>query len=267
MHPSRWSELPGAPAVPPLRNLAVTGSFNVFDSLQNRTEYYESINNVTDSRGDYVLKVYPPSGAFMPATLGLAFSGAAYYSANVTVSAGSTVRKDVSIALPNLRSVSGTAFGQVAPQLLGAERFHDLGLKLFGTDFRLRILTDSKLKSLNFSQSDKSISVAVDGPPFTRGDLSFTVPKSLLHGPWVVNLDGAMITPQVLTDNSSTTVLKVSYAQGAHIIIFEGAYAAPEFPPEDLAILVVVPLVVAALFLRLRARRPMLPAAAHFTVS
>lgn len=75
----------------------------------------------------------------------------------------------------------------------------------------------------------KTLSVNVTGDPGTTGFCNITFPTPLLGPPYLVRVDGALVTPVVAT-NATHTTLSVTYQHSEHLVEVIRTTVILEFP-------------------------------------
>jgi outer membrane protein assembly factor BamB len=119
-------------------------------------------------------------------------------------------------------------------------------------DFDVDIVSNSMLSAFSFDQSMKTLRFNVTGDPGTTGYSTVTFPITLLGGPYVCQLNGTLITPEVYT-NATHTALAFLYDHSTHTIEIVGTTVIPEFPtPLTMGFLLLILAAATGLVKRLR---------------
>lgn len=194
--------------------------------------------NVTDSNGNYLLRVVVPYGAnpdyavltvnatgFEPVTLGDIYTG------SVQLSPGQRTTEDVALtpAAPTPNSspnaiISGTIEAQTV-DMNPPERTTEWQVPSYvhspSVSSVAVVTTDSDLGFVDLF--DGRVGAYVNGPVGVQADLTVAVSTELMTGPWTATVDGSQLSAQVVSQNSTYTLLKVGYPGGQHFIEFAGS--------------------------------------------
>ena len=96
--------------------------------------------------------------------------------------------------------------------------------------YPVNVLSNSSLSNFEFSQPNKQISFNVTGPKAMSSFCNITIPKSLLAGPWTIEIDGSDIVPTI-SENDTHTFIYLPYTHtSTHRIAITGSWVVPEFP-------------------------------------
>jgi outer membrane protein assembly factor BamB len=114
-----------------------------------------------------------------------------------------------------------------------------------GYQFDVEVVSNSRLSAFTFDQPSKTLSFNLTGDPGTTGVCAVTFPTFLLGGPYVCQLDGALITPEIIT-NATHTTLAFNYPHSTRTLEVIGTTVIPEYPSLLAALL---PLLVLAVTL------------------
>jgi hypothetical protein len=98
-----------------------------------------------------------------------------------------------------------------------------------GYRFDVEVVSNSNVSAFTFDQAMKTLSVNVTGDAGTDGVCAVTFPTALLGGPYVCLLNGTLITPEVVT-NATHTTLAFTYAHSTHTLEVIGTTVIPEYP-------------------------------------
>ena len=118
------------------------------------------------------------------------------------------------------------------------------------TTFHVTIESNSTISDFMFVLAEKEIRFNVTGPSGTYGFCNVTIPKKLLGGPFVVMLNGQLISEVLSTENSTHTSIYFTYPQSEHKIEIVGVTVITEFPIILLLPFFVVATLVAFLIIR-----------------
>jgi len=98
-----------------------------------------------------------------------------------------------------------------------------------GITFHVVTESNSTVSGFNFTQELKRIAFNVTGSSGSEGFCNTTIPKQLLGGPFIVQLNGVSIS-FISTENSTHTFIYFAYAHSQHRIEIVGSTVIPEFP-------------------------------------
>jgi outer membrane protein assembly factor BamB len=117
--------------------------------------------------------------------------------------------------------------------------------------YPVTILSGSSLANLQFSQQGAQITFDVIGPKAMDSFCNVTVPKTLMQGPWTVELDGSNVT-FTTDDNGDVTTLSFAYSHAStHSITIVASWVVPEFPTTPLTTLLLTATLAIAILARL----------------
>jgi outer membrane protein assembly factor BamB len=127
--------------------------------------------------------------------------------------------------------------------------------------YPVTVLSNSALSDFQFSQPNMQVSISATGPKGMSSFCNFTIPKSLLDGPWTAYVDGGSVTPTVV-ENDTHTFVYVPYAHtGTQVITIKGSTVVPEFQTGIFASAIMIVTFVIALVIRMNRSRPKAPKA------
>ena len=100
------------------------------------------------------------------------------------------------------------------------------------------IVSNSTISAFNFYATQKLISFSVNGSSGTVGFCKITIDNALLAGPYSVLVDGAPVSPSIMS-NGTHSSLYFTYAHSNHSVSITGATVIPELP-SNLALMILV---------------------------
>lgn len=122
--------------------------------------------------------------------------------------------------------------------------------------YPVTVLSDSSLSNLQFSQPSAQISFDVIGPRGMSSSCNVTIPKTLMQGPWSVELDGSDL-PFTTDENGDVLVLSFAYSHtSTHSITIVASWVVPEFAAASLMALLLITTLMIAILRRLLPRNP-----------
>jgi hypothetical protein len=119
--------------------------------------------------------------------------------------------------------------------------------------FEVFIEANSSVTDFTFNVIEKRLSFNVEGPDDTSGFCNLTIPKSLMKGPWQIEMDGNPLTPSIEYENSTHSFICIKYAHTTHQISITAAWVVPEFQSNEALLAFFVLVTVAFAFKRRRA--------------
>jgi outer membrane protein assembly factor BamB len=127
--------------------------------------------------------------------------------------------------------------------------------------YPVTVLSDSALSDFQFSQPNMRVSINATGPKGMSSFCNFTIPKSLLEGPWTVDVDGESVTPTV-AENDTYTFVYVPYTHtGTQVITIKGSSVIPEYQTVVFMSAILIATIVIALATRMNRSRSKTPKA------
>jgi len=121
-------------------------------------------------------------------------------------------------------------------------------VKWNGEEYPVTTLSNSTITDFDFSQSDKEISLTVEGPPGTIGYCEITIPHELLGGPYFILVNGEPPRPEPdVTSNATHTSIYLTYHHSVVRISIFGTTVIQEFPSNVMPLFMIATLVAAAL--------------------
>ena len=115
--------------------------------------------------------------------------------------------------------------------IVGEINIMDHPVVVGGRAFHVVTESNSTVSNFEFIQADKKISFNVTGPDGTVGYCNVTIPNLLLGGPYTVQVDDLLITPEETT-NGTHTFLYFTYPHSTKTVQIEGSTVAT--PPKAL---------------------------------
>lgn len=119
-----------------------------------------------------------------------------------------------------------------------------------GQEFKVSIASNSGINDFQFKQTEKRVSLIVEGNAGTTGVTEITIPKALLSGEMKVFIDQNLVAEEnviVKSDTDLETTFEVNYTHSLHRMEVTGTNVVPEFPMYSIPIIVGVIGVIVAL--------------------
>jgi outer membrane protein assembly factor BamB len=121
--------------------------------------------------------------------------------------------------------------------------------------YPVTVLSDSALSGFQFIQQNMEVSINATGLIGMASFCNFTIPKSLLNGPWTAYVDGESVTPTIL-ENDTYTFVYVPYTHtGTQVITIKGSSVVPEFQTGIFVSAIMIVTIVVALAIRMKGSR------------
>jgi hypothetical protein len=127
-----------------------------------------------------------------------------------------------------------------------------------GVTYHVLISSNSSITNFLFTHSAKKTSFNVTGTSGTNGYCNVTIPTALLGGPYIVLLDGSIVTP-VETSNATHTFLYFTFTHSTRKVEIIGATVIPEFPSIIANFIVLTTLALTLIFTKRRLTSKIVP--------
>jgi outer membrane protein assembly factor BamB len=127
--------------------------------------------------------------------------------------------------------------------------------------YPVTVLSDSALSDFQFTQPDMQVSINATGPKGMSSFCNFTIPKSLLEGPWTADVDGESVTPTVVVNDTHAFVYVPYTHTGTQVIRIKGSSVIPEFQTVVFMSAILIATIVIAFATRMNRSRPKAPKA------
>jgi parallel beta-helix repeat protein len=105
-----------------------------------------------------------------------------------------------------------------------------------GEVFVVTVDSNSTVSDFQFVQPLKEIRFSVSGLAGAVGFCNVTIPKSLLGGPWTVQIDGGSLPSSIVVENATHSLLCFTYSHSVHEVEIVGTYVigpTPIIVPDD----------------------------------
>jgi protocatechuate 3,4-dioxygenase beta subunit len=99
-----------------------------------------------------------------------------------------------------------------------------------GTQYDIRVQTNSRVFDASFDPANKSIRIGLEGVQDVAGRSEFSIPKEFMGGPFVVSLDGRPTENVTMVENQTHVTIAVEQEPDLQQITIQGTTAVPEFP-------------------------------------
>ncbi|MEM2994400.1 MAG: hypothetical protein QXI91_00065 [Candidatus Bathyarchaeia archaeon] len=95
--------------------------------------------------------------------------------------------------------------------------------------FNIITESNSNVTNLSLDVGGKMLTFYVEGSNGTLGFCNLTIPKSLMSGPWQIEIDGKPLTTFIHYENSTHSFIHIEYTHTLHQINIVATWIIPEF--------------------------------------